>query len=438
MGERTRGMILLQDEDQIYFKKTREYFKEVISDYSNGNYRSAVVMLYSVAICDLLLKLQELVEVYNDGIAKKILDDVNKERQNPSGKSKSSWEKQLVDNIHDKTKLLDLQAYTELNHLYDHRNFSAHPALNENYELLVPSRDTTIAHITNILNNILVKPPVFAKNIVDFLSEDIAAKKDIYMGETKQFKEYIKMKFITKMPDAMKVNVFKAFWKFCFCMPDSEKCMENIKVNRFVLELIMDEYPGILEYIDRDEAYKSISKEKNCCLHFCIFLSKYPFLYDHISDEIKLCINPDEDDHDMRAISWYYSSNKTEHIKNMIINRVFNLKKKHVINYFSKTYRNEGLGSVFADYCIEAYADSDNYDCADFRFVKLISPNLDLFNKEQFTRLIEAIDTNDQIYGRGLAKSSNNEIMEIAKDVLDESFNYDEYRHFNFDRKIIA
>ena len=47
-------MIYIPEVDDIYFQKTREYFDEVLSSYANGNYRSAVVMLYSVAICDLL------------------------------------------------------------------------------------------------------------------------------------------------------------------------------------------------------------------------------------------------------------------------------------------------------------------------------------------------------------------------------------------------
>ncbi len=431
-------MILLQDEDQIYFKKTRDYFKEVISDYSNGNYRSAVVMLYSVVVCDLLLKLQELDEVYNDTIAKEILKDVNNERENPSTKSRSAWEKQLIEQIYKKTELLDLQAYTELNHLYDHRNFSAHPAMNANYELFIPSRDTTIAHITSVLNNILVKPPVFAKNIVGFLSDDIAAKKDIYLGETPKFKEYLQTKFLDKMTEAMKANVFKAFWKFCFCSPDNEQCMENIRVNRYVLEMIMDDFPDIIRYIDDEEVYKSISNNKICCYHFCILLSKYPHLYSHVSDEIKLCIEPDTDDHELRIISWFRSKNKTEHMKKMIEDKVFDLNNKFVIKYISKSYKEEGLGNLFAEYCIEAYANSDCFDCADFRFATFISPNLDLFDKEQFIRLIEAIDTNDQLYARGLAKNSNNEIVKVAKGVLDAGFEYDSYRNFRFDNSLIA
>lgn len=52
--------IYFLEKDGIYFSKMKEYFKEVVSSYINGNYRSATVMLYSVAICDILFKLQEL------------------------------------------------------------------------------------------------------------------------------------------------------------------------------------------------------------------------------------------------------------------------------------------------------------------------------------------------------------------------------------------
>ena len=169
----------LPEVEEIYFAKTKEYFQEVMSSYSIGNYRSATVMLYSVAICDLLFKLQELKDMYNDTVANEILKEVDKSRNEHDNKAKSKWEKELVDNIYKKTELLDLEAYTNLNHLYDHRNFSAHPALNENYELVAPSKETTIANIKNILKDILVKPPIFIKNIVNTLVKMIYMKTKI-------------------------------------------------------------------------------------------------------------------------------------------------------------------------------------------------------------------------------------------------------------------
>ena len=163
-------MIYLPEADEIYFAKTREYFKEVISSYASGNYRSATVMLYSVVICDILLKLQELKDMYDDTTATAILKEVEKEQK--ESKSKSSWEKSLLDKVRDKTKLIDLKTYSDISHLYDDRNFSAHPATNENFELYSPSQEVVIAHIKNMLNEILIKPPIFIKNIVDMLTDD--------------------------------------------------------------------------------------------------------------------------------------------------------------------------------------------------------------------------------------------------------------------------
>lgn len=48
-------------------------FKEVLSSYLNENYRSVTVMLYSIAICDILFKLQELNDMYNDTVPRRFL-----------------------------------------------------------------------------------------------------------------------------------------------------------------------------------------------------------------------------------------------------------------------------------------------------------------------------------------------------------------------------
>lgn len=59
--------------EQIYSAKTREYFDEVIQSYYVGNYRSATVMLYSVVICDIVYKLNELIERYTSRISFKLM-----------------------------------------------------------------------------------------------------------------------------------------------------------------------------------------------------------------------------------------------------------------------------------------------------------------------------------------------------------------------------
>ena len=47
-----------QRASQIFDARSREYFSEVLSCYTSGNYRSAVVMLWSVVVCGLMFKIQ--------------------------------------------------------------------------------------------------------------------------------------------------------------------------------------------------------------------------------------------------------------------------------------------------------------------------------------------------------------------------------------------
>lgn len=63
--------------------------------------------------------------MYNDSVAIKILKKVEDLRNNKDCLSKSKWEKELVDEVYNEINLLDLESYTNLNHLYDYRNFSA-------------------------------------------------------------------------------------------------------------------------------------------------------------------------------------------------------------------------------------------------------------------------------------------------------------------------
>ena len=92
--------IYISESEKIYFTKTKEYFQEVISSYSNGNYRSAVVMLYSICICDLLYKLQELKDIYNDSTAINILQTIEATRTTADDKTK--WENDLIEAIRKK------------------------------------------------------------------------------------------------------------------------------------------------------------------------------------------------------------------------------------------------------------------------------------------------------------------------------------------------
>lgn len=430
--------VFLPETEEIYFSKTKEYFQEVVSSYSIGNYRSANVMLYSVAICDILFKLQELKDMYNDTVADEILKEVDKSRNEHDNKSKSKWEKELVDNVYKKTKLLDLEAYTNLNHLYDNRNFSAHPALNENYELVTPSKETTIANIKNILKDILVKPPIFIKNIVNTLTEDLKGKNDLYENEDRKLAVYLNNKYFSKMSKSMKLVTLKAFWKFCFCLPKDEDCLNNLVINRKTLEiLIVGFQQDAIEYIKENHYLFLVANDEKCQMNLVILLSKFPILYSELDSDTQLQVDAIIDkDTRAKSIAWFKYKTVNAHLsylKSISCLRLEANAIKRMISYYSDI----GEMMPLIDFFVWYYGESRSFDSADSRFKLVIEPFLEKMSSKQFKQIIKNTNDNRQIWDRGLAYSANNKIMRYAKSVLDDDFDYSKYPHFIFDDKIL-
>lgn len=82
---------------RIYDARTSEYFTEVRGGYKAGNFRSAVVMLWSVAVCDLVFKLESLKDLYSDKTADDILREISKMQE--AADRSSAWEKKLLGNL---------------------------------------------------------------------------------------------------------------------------------------------------------------------------------------------------------------------------------------------------------------------------------------------------------------------------------------------------
>ena len=428
--------IHMPEVDEIYFPKTREYFKEVISSYSNGNYRSATVMLSSVAVCDILFKLQELKEMYNDSTAIAILKKVEKERQEST--SKSSWEKTLLDEIAGKTQLLDLKARSDLNHLFDDRNLSAHPAMNENYELISPTQETTIAHIKNILNQILVKPPIFIKSVIDMLTDDLKDKKNIYLNAVNELDTYLNNKYYRHMADSMKIKVFKTLWRFCFRTTDNEDCKSNRSINRMALSILANTCSEVVKTEIRNNPNDfTVANEKDCLGQLTIFLSKNPSIYLLLSQDTRLSLEKYVDDNDYaKWCAWFRFKTLKEH-RDYLKNAHGLQKSKREIDYMYDYYVKNGNKELALEFFIHFYINSYNFSDADERYYCSIHPYLKEFNSMQIQELIKGIDRNRQVYDRNAAYRTNCEIVSSREAYEFDGFDFEQYSNFRFDKNIL-
>src|SRR4028118_1713634 len=221
--------------EKIHYGKTKDYFQEVLSSYHNGNYRSAVVMLWSVAVCDIVYKLEYLVDLlYEDSGAKSILDCI-KESQKDNPKS-PSWEFELIQDTHKHTKLLDHSEYANLVYLQQQRHLSAHPILDSDTQLHTPNKETVRALIRNTLEDLLIKPPFYTKKIIDELLEDIAEAAPA-LNTIEKVKRYLESRYLSKFKPEVELSIYRSLWKLVFKLED-EDCIKNRVINLQTLQVI--------------------------------------------------------------------------------------------------------------------------------------------------------------------------------------------------------
>ena len=113
--------------ENIQNNNTKVYFNEVYQTFVNGNYRSSIVMLYSVLICDLIYKLRDLRDIYNDSKAKKILEEI--EALQAANPKSPDWETKLIESISSRMTILEPSDIVAIESLQKFRHLSAHPVL---------------------------------------------------------------------------------------------------------------------------------------------------------------------------------------------------------------------------------------------------------------------------------------------------------------------
>ena len=152
-------------------------------------------MLWSVAVCDLLFKLQNLVDLYGDAKAKEILADIGKLQQD--NERSPIWETKLVETVAEQTQLLDIAERENLLHLQRQRHLAAHPVVNANFQLHRPNRETARALIRNTLDGVLTKAPILSKQIVNELVGDLEQASGILIDD-KRLKAYLESKYYNR------------------------------------------------------------------------------------------------------------------------------------------------------------------------------------------------------------------------------------------------
>ncbi len=418
----------------IFHSKTKEYFEEVVSSYQVGNYRSAVVMLWSVVVCDLLFKLQNLVDMYGDETARGILKEVS-ELQEKNEKS-STWEHRLIDLVRQRTNFLDASEYENLDHLQLQRHLSAHPVVKDNKELYRPNRDTVRALIRNTLDGVLVKPPIYTKKIFDEFITDLSNSASLFIDD-QILKTYLESKYFSKFSLEVEHSIFRSLWKLIFKNLD-EKCEENRSINYRALKLICNRNKkNVIGWVQSEKDYYSNIAQNNEVLNFLVhFLARWSELYNLLTDDAKIKINYCIQNESIgRCFGWFTKPSLDAHYTDLLEwiqgNDNLSLHEKTFEKLLLISDTLEWESSV-ANLASAYYCASRSFDSADIRFEQDVKPFLRKYKRDNLVFLLEQIQSSHQVYhpSRKAATTEFRLIKERCDEVLGKDYDYQQFPKF--------
>lgn len=417
---------------QIFDPRSKEYFSEVLSCYSAGNHRSAVVMLWSVVVCDLLFKLQNLVDLYGDTKAKSILAEIGQIQQD--NERSPVWEAKLIESVAEQTQLLDIAERENLLYLQRQRHLAAHPVVNANFQLHRPNRDTARALIRNALDSLLTKAPILSKQIVEDLVEDLEQASGILIDD-KKLKTYLESKYFSRFNPEVEKAVFKALWKFVFRLTD-EKCEENRAINYSALNLLYNRNLNqFQEQIVADKDYFSTIANGGSPLVFLIqFLSRSPGIYQTLADHAKTAIlHVIDNDVSSHCLAWFTAASLQEHAERLrawIGGDTYPEIGRETWDALQEISDSTEWEKAVVDLASAYYLASSSYDGADTRFNEAIRPLLPKFEFDNCIELIRGIEQNGQTWERRGAYRDHRELRVRALE-LNPAADLTEYQVFS-------
>lgn len=405
--------------ERITDPRTRGYFAEVYSSYANGNHRSAVVMLWSVVVCDLLFKLDHLKTTYADATAEAILSEIEDLRKkNPKS---PEWEWALVEKVRDRTQLLDTPDVVNLEALQNHRHLSAHPVLTGVEALYAPTREQCRAHVRNALDGVLTKPAIMTRKVFEPLMEDIEANQAL-LPDDASLRRYLEAKYLRSLTPPVEQAIVRSLWKVVFRATDA-RCEANRAINYRVFVLLYSRRPAEVNAAVHDDPayYNHLTFSGTPLDRLMEFLSHHPVVFGLLTEAATTPIrNHTNASLDAFLNAWFLSQSVEGHLE-AIKKRVQageEIGSAGAYRRMMDVARQNGLQAVASEFGIYLYGKSGGFDEADARCEQLVLPYLGDLDSDRMSQLLAAIEANDQTYFRRQARQDHRFIRERAEQLL--------------------
>lgn len=207
------------DSKLISINESRLLFDEVMVNFYSENYRSCINNLNSLLYFDLVKKLQELRDNYNDEKSKTILEEVKVSTNDDEKYSKS--ELRLLELCKERN-FIDNHFYEEAINLRKVRNHCSHPAFYDE-KLFSPSKLEVQMYIDLVFNNLLILNSINYYGSVDYVLEDIKNAYDRGISASNDSLKERAKRLFDKLDKKNKQKVFNSLFELSV-IKNTEDC----------------------------------------------------------------------------------------------------------------------------------------------------------------------------------------------------------------------
>lgn len=404
--------------DNIVEDETKQYIPEVISSFNNHNYRSAVVSLYSVLITDLYLKLQTLIDEYEDEEASKRNDELKKMKQEDA-----SRENRLIDFFTSRS-MFNPEVQNAISNLKNYRNISAHPNFRAGAEklLITPNEQIVSGLIQLLTEDVFSKIAFLGNSSFEFLLSDSERYWNVISGSLigmdfiTNYQQFLRRKFFDKMSDHTKVYYVRQLIKIVFISksPEADKNriinLETLKCLLINSNISSDDLRKMVERIDIE------TSEDPKYLFLLNLLFNFGDLYKNLLVSVQQIIKSDSN---YNLYTWYAKKGTINEMNSPILDILPDGDIKH-LNLIKKSISEDKLSQQILILGINKYAQSGSFDEADNLFSTCIEPFINDMTEENVDMLITKVGSNSQVLYRGRKYNDHNKILNHLSSIVSE------------------
>lgn len=385
---------------EIKNPQTREYFQEVYGCYSQSYYRSAIVMLWSVIVTDLLLKLEDLINSEDQANYQHIKQSIDELRTN--NEKSSEWELKLVELMGKHSELLDNADVTNLQFLQKHRHLSAHPVITNDEVLFAPNQDQVRGHMMAALDSILTKPALMGRKILSSFLSSIANFESNTSPNQEDLERFITSRYLDKISDNATYKLFIDLWKFVFVKKD-QLSTQHRGLNALALVIIYQSKQSLIEYRLEAEGRHDLLVEsfddKGCTFSVGSVFFRAPQLYQRVSVDSKAILTSSAKMSKRQAlVSAFLYTDVKDYFSNFknasgdLNESVYRDLIKAVNSYFKQD-------DLLIRCSIDHFSESTSFGIADQRWNHLLSDLIPRFTDEHIFYFCERVMNGHESFG---------------------------------------